>query len=118
MLGWSRAAIAPTSRAKSSTDSSSATRSSDIILIATRRLRGGDCTASYTSPNAPEPIQRVTRQSPSSASCNKYLQKRHATCSSTATDTAFAPSSVAAEDEIPLFSCDFLGFKQCIITLQ
>src|SRR5260370_25627157 len=116
--------MAPTSRAKSSIALPSSTWSMDITLIATRRCNGGSCSASYTSPNAPEPIQRITRQSPSSTPSSKYLQYWQDTCLSTATG-AFSPVVSAnatagacnfeGMEAKPLFSCAFLGFKQCTI---
>src|SRR5258706_6235921 len=96
----------------------------DITLIATRRCNGGSCSASYTSPNAPEPIQRITRQSPSSTPSSKYLQYWQDTCVSTAAgafstvDSANATAAACNFEGMeakPLFSCAFLGFKQCTI---
>src|SRR5712671_5338557 len=116
-------AIALTSCAKRSADVSSPTRSRDMTLIATRLFNGGSCSASYTSPNVPEPIHLITRQSPSSAPFSKYLQMWQVTCSSTA--TAIAPVEARSEatlelsgDEITgsLFSRAFLGCRQYIIS--
>src|SRR5260370_40075869 len=96
-----------------------------MTLMATRLFNGGSCSASYTSPKAPEPIHLVTRQSPSSAPCSKYLQKGQATCSSTA--TGLLPMEAPGEatlglpgDEISgsLFSCGLLGFRQSLINHQ
>src|SRR5258708_1071199 len=82
-----------------------------MTLMATRLFNGGSCSASYTSPKAPEPIHLVTRQSPSSAPCSKYLQKGQATCPSTATGLLpmEAPGEAtlrlpADELSVPLFS--------------
>src|SRR5579864_5631180 len=82
--------------------------------MAIRRLKGGNCSASYTSPKAPDPIQRVTLQSPSSAPCSKYLQNWHVTCSSTTTEALMGAVSTRVADVVR-FSCAFLGFKQYVI---
>src|SRR2546421_7980264 len=123
MFGWSRAAIACTSRAKSSAALPSATCSTAITLRATRRFKGGNCCASYTSPNVPEPIQLVTRQSPSKAPSSRYLQNWHVTCSSCCRDEfkdcsaaslgdRVASAGTVTDEDILIFLCGFLGFKQ------